>query len=121
VLPGLGKGVRDCAGISARDPSRDLLRLLARLEVISSHRSHAGRQVESPPLGTRGRKSERSLCARAGTRRIRPHTRDLRPRTPSLQNRQLELDVNRMRDDETAEVEAALRQGWVIEEKKRKR
>jgi hypothetical protein len=60
--------------------------------------------------------------ALARQERIRPHTRDLRPRTPSLQNRQLELATfNRIHDDEIAEVEAALRQFWVIEEKKRKR
>jgi hypothetical protein len=54
-----------------------------------------------------------------GKRRIRPHTRDLRPRTPSLQNRQLELATfNRIHDDEIAELEAALRDVWVIEQKK---
>src|SRR5919205_400138 len=66
--------VFECAEISARDPSCDLLRRLACVAVISPHRSHAGRQVEGqPPLGIGARKSARSSCAgaaREGSARI---------------------------------------------------
>jgi hypothetical protein len=40
---------------------------------------------------------------------------------PLIQNRQLKLDVQSHDDDETAEVEAALRDLWVIEQKKLRR
>jgi len=89
MFPGLGKAVRDCAGISARDPSRDLLRLLARVVVICSYPSHApGPRFETVCL--RAPHLERLRATRIGAkfmrspgkRRIRPHSRDLRPRQP---------------------------------------
>jgi hypothetical protein len=126
MFPGLGKAVRDCAGISARDPSRDLLRLLARVVVICSYPSHApGPRFEivclRAPHGERYEPPElaRSLCARAareGSARIA----EICGRASRLiQNRPLELATfNRIHDDEIAEVEAAVCDLWVIEQKK---
>jgi hypothetical protein len=53
-----------------------------------------------------------------GRRRIPPAYRDLRPRTPSHPESQLQLATfSHMHDDEITELEAALRELWVMEQK----
>jgi hypothetical protein len=99
---------------------------LARVAVICSHRSHAPgprfeivclralhlERYEPPELA-------RSLCARpSGEGPARIPEICARARR-LIQNRQLELATfSRIHDDEIAEVEAALRDLWVIEQKK---
>jgi hypothetical protein len=56
-----------------------------------------------------------------GKRRIRPDTRDLRPRPPPHPESSVELATfNRIHDDKIAELEAAVRDLWVIEQKNKK-
>ena len=119
--------VFECAEISARDPSCDLLRRLAWVAVISSHRSHAPgprfeivclraphvERYEPPELA-------RSLCARPAGEGSCPHTRDLRPRPPHPESSVELARFNRIHDDKIAEVEAAVCDLWVIEQKNKK-
>ena len=124
MLPGTGKS-SDYAEISARDPSRDLLRLLARVVVICSYPSHApGPRFEiiclRAPRVERYEPPElaRSLCAHPAGEGSCPHTRDLRPCPPHPESSVELATFNRMHDDDTAELEAAVRDLWVIEQKK---
>jgi hypothetical protein len=105
----------------------DLLRRLARLQasvcigVTQAARGLKFVRLRAPPLSDTSHQSWREVYALARQEKDPARIPEICARARRLiQNRQLELATfNRIHDDEIAELEAALRDVWAIEQKKK--